>query len=52
VVINLRDITDGAYVANMQRECSSLLTQAGEKLREIADYVDQKLLDRLQKVKK
>jgi glutamate formiminotransferase/formiminotetrahydrofolate cyclodeaminase len=52
VVINLKDITDGAYVANMQRECSSLLAQAGEKLRAITDYVDQKLLDRLQRAKK
>jgi glutamate formiminotransferase/formiminotetrahydrofolate cyclodeaminase len=52
VVINLRDITDGAYVAKLQEECDRLLAQAGEKLRAITDYVDQKLLDRLQKTKK
>jgi len=51
VVINLKDITDGAYIANMQEECGRLLAQAGEKLRAITDYVDQKLLDRLQKAK-
>jgi glutamate formiminotransferase/formiminotetrahydrofolate cyclodeaminase len=52
VVINLKDITDGVYVAEMQRECSSLLAQAGEKLKEITDYIDQKLLDRLAKARK
>jgi len=51
VLINLKDITDGAYIANMQEECGRLLAQAGEKLRAITDYVDQKLLDRLQKAK-
>lgn len=52
VLINLKDITDTAYVSDMQRECSSLLAQAGERLKDITDYVDQKLLDRLAKVKK
>ena len=52
VVINLKDITDAAYIADMQRECSGLLAQAGEKLKVITDYVDQKLLDRLAKAKK
>lgn len=52
VVINLKDITDEAYVAGMQRECSSLLTQAGERLGEITAYIDQKLLDRLAKARK
>lgn len=49
VVINLKDIADAAYVTDMQRECSSLLAQAGETLKELTDHVDQKLLDRLQK---
>ena len=52
VVINLKDITDAAYVSDMQRECASLLAQAGEKLKEVTDYVDQKLLDRLAKARK
>ncbi|MBP7618758.1 MAG: cyclodeaminase/cyclohydrolase family protein, partial [Geothrix sp.] len=52
VVINLKDITDAAYVAGMQRECASLLTQAGETLNEITAYIDQKLLDRLAKARK
>ena len=52
VVINLKDITDAAYVADMQAQCSSLLAQAGEKVAEITAFVDQKLLDRLQKAKK
>ena len=52
VVINLKDITDADYVANIQRECSTLLAQAGEKQKEITAYVDQKLLDRLLKTKK
>ena len=49
VVINLKDISDGAYVSDMQARCSSLLAQAGDRLKEITDYVDQKLIDRLQK---
>lgn len=49
VVINLKDIADADYVADMQRECDRLLVQAGEKLKEITDHVDQKLLDRLKK---
>jgi formiminotetrahydrofolate cyclodeaminase len=52
VVINLKDITDAAYVADMQRECSSLLEQAGDRLKDITDHVDQKLLDRLNKARK
>ena len=52
VVINLKDITDAAYVADMQRECASLLAQAGTALKEVTDHVDQKLLDRLAKSKK
>ncbi|WP_243301809.1 glutamate formimidoyltransferase [Geothrix oryzisoli] len=52
VVINLKDITDAAYVADMQRECASLLAQAGAALKEVTDHVDQKLLDRLTKAKK
>jgi glutamate formiminotransferase/formiminotetrahydrofolate cyclodeaminase len=52
VIINLKDITDEAYVADMQQECSSLLAQAGEKLNEITAYIDQKLLDRLAKARK
>jgi glutamate formiminotransferase/formiminotetrahydrofolate cyclodeaminase len=52
VVINLKDISDADYVADMQGECSSLLAQAGDKLKEITAYVDQKLLDRLLKAKK
>ncbi|WP_026853931.1 glutamate formimidoyltransferase [Geothrix fermentans] len=49
VVINLKDITDAAYVTNMQAQCSSLLAQAGERLSEITTFVDQKLIDRLKK---
>ncbi|GLH66911.1 glutamate formimidoyltransferase [Geothrix edaphica] len=52
VVINLKDITDAAYVADMQAECASLLAQAGAALKEVTDHVDQKLLDRLNKAKK
>jgi len=49
VVINLKDITDAAYVTSMQADCSSLLAQAGERLNEITAFVDQKLIDRLKK---
>jgi glutamate formiminotransferase/formiminotetrahydrofolate cyclodeaminase len=49
VVINLKDITDAAYVTDMQAQCSSLLAQAGERLSEITAFVDQKLVDRLKK---
>ena len=52
VVINLKDIADAAYVANMQAQCDRLLAQAVEKVTEITAFVDQKLLDRLQKGKK
>ncbi|WP_243288240.1 glutamate formimidoyltransferase [Geothrix terrae] len=52
VVINLKDITDTAYVANMQAQCTDLLARSTEKLAEVTAYVDQKLLDRLQKAKK
>jgi glutamate formiminotransferase/formiminotetrahydrofolate cyclodeaminase len=49
VVINLKDITDAAYVADMQAQCADLLTKAAEKLAEVTAHVDQKLLDRLKK---
>lgn len=49
VVINLKDITDAAYVTDMQVQCSSLLAQARERLSEITAFVDQKLIDRLKK---
>jgi len=52
VLINLKDITDAAYVADLQGQCDRLLAQAGEKLAESTAYVDQKLADRLQKAKK
>ncbi|HJW72056.1 MAG TPA: glutamate formimidoyltransferase [Geothrix sp.] len=52
VVINLKDITDAAYVADMQAQCASLLAQAGEKVAEVSAFVDQKLLERLLKAKK
>jgi len=52
VVINLKDITDAAYVTDMQGQCSGLLAKAGEKLAEVTTFVDQKLLDRLQKSKR
>jgi glutamate formiminotransferase/formiminotetrahydrofolate cyclodeaminase len=52
VVINLKDIVDMGYVTEMQAQCSGLLAQAGEKVAEITAFVDQKLLDRLQKAKK
>jgi glutamate formiminotransferase/formiminotetrahydrofolate cyclodeaminase len=51
VVINLKDITDPAYVADMQAQCAILLAQALAKLTNITTYVDQKLLDRLTKAK-
>jgi glutamate formiminotransferase/formiminotetrahydrofolate cyclodeaminase len=51
VVINLKDITDAAYVSDMQGQCDHLLAQAGEKLAEVTAFVDQKLQDRLQKAK-
>jgi glutamate formiminotransferase/formiminotetrahydrofolate cyclodeaminase len=52
VIINLKDITDAAYVTEMQSQCSSLLAQAGDQLKEITTFVDQKLLARLTKGKK
>ncbi|HEX7554770.1 MAG TPA: glutamate formimidoyltransferase [Geothrix sp.] len=52
VVINLKDITNASYVADMQGRCDRLLAQAGDRLKEITDFVDQKLLDRLLKAKK
>ncbi len=51
VVVNLKDVADSAYVADMQAQCSGLLTQAGEKLDQVTAFVDQKLLDRLQKAR-
>ncbi len=47
VIINLKDITDAAYVADMRTQCAHLLAKAEEKLTEITGFVDQKLLDRL-----
>ena len=47
VVINLKDITDSAYVADMQTQCADLLAKASAKLSEITAYVDKKLIDRL-----
>ena len=52
VIINLKDITDAGYVTDMQAQCDRLLAQAGVKLKEVTDYVDQKLMDRLLKAKK
>lgn len=52
VVINLKDITDPAYVADMQAQCAALLEQSTAKLAEITGFIDQKLMDRLQKAKK
>ncbi|MBP1771138.1 MAG: glutamate formiminotransferase / formiminotetrahydrofolate cyclodeaminase [Holophagaceae bacterium] len=52
VIINLKDITDGAYVAHMQDQCADLLAKAEGKLAEVTAYVDQKLLDRLNKARK
>jgi glutamate formiminotransferase/formiminotetrahydrofolate cyclodeaminase len=52
VVINLKDITDAGYITAMQGECNRLLAHAGDRLKEITDHVDQKLLDRLLKAKK
>ncbi len=52
VVINLKDITDPTYVAGMQAQCSDLLAKAGDKLAEVTAYIDQKLLDRLNKANK
>jgi len=52
VIINLKDITDPGYVADMQAQCLDLLAKAGETLAEVTAYIDQKLLDRLNKVKK
>lgn len=52
VVINLKDITDAAYVADMQAQCAELLKQSTDKLAEITGFIDQKLVDRLAKAKK
>jgi len=52
VIINLKDITDPGYVADMQAQCLDLLAKAEETLAEVTAYIDQKLLDRLNKVKK
>ncbi|WP_243321811.1 glutamate formimidoyltransferase [Geothrix sp. SG200] len=52
VVINLKDITDAGYVSDMQAQCADLLARSTEKLAEVTAFVDQKLLDRLQKAKK
>ncbi|WP_306591894.1 glutamate formimidoyltransferase [Geothrix sp. 21YS21S-4] len=52
VVINLKDITDPGYVADMQARCAELLKAATDRLSDITAYVDQKLLDRLNKAKK
>ncbi len=49
VVINLKDILDAAYVADMQAKCSDLLAKAGTTLTQITTSVDQKLMERLQK---
>ncbi|MDE3034154.1 MAG: cyclodeaminase/cyclohydrolase family protein, partial [Acidobacteriota bacterium] len=52
VVINLKDITDAAYVADLQAQCAALLEQSTAKLAEITGFIDQKLMDRLAKAKK
>ena len=52
VVINLKDITDAGYVADMQSQCADLLAQATGKLAEVTAFIDQKLLDRLNKARK
>ncbi|MDP1832511.1 MAG: glutamate formimidoyltransferase [Geothrix sp.] len=52
VVINLKDISDAEYVAGMQAECSGLLAKAGEQVTGITAFVDQKLVERLQTVRK
>ena len=52
VVINLKDITDAAYVADMQAQCADLLAKATNKLAEVTAFIDQKLLDRLNKARK
>jgi len=48
-VINLKDITDATYVAEMQVQCADLLAKAGDSLERITQSVDQKLLERLAK---
>jgi glutamate formiminotransferase/formiminotetrahydrofolate cyclodeaminase len=52
VVINLKDITDPGYVTDMQAQCADLLEKSTAKLGEITAFVDQKLLDRLNKARK
>jgi glutamate formiminotransferase/formiminotetrahydrofolate cyclodeaminase len=52
VIINLKDITDPAYVADMQAQCATLLEQSTAKLAEVTGFIDQKLMDRLAKAKK
>ena len=52
VVINLKDITDVGYVTEMQAACAGLLAKAGERVTEVTAFVDQKLLERLQKAKR
>ena len=46
-LINLKDITDSAYSAQIQAQCSTLLEQGEAQLAQVSSYVDQKLADRL-----
>ncbi len=51
VIINLKDITDPAYVADMQARCGELLAKSSARLAEVTEFVDRRLADRLQKAK-
>ena len=52
VVINLKDISDPAYVDEMQAQANRLLARATEQLATITALVDQKLHDRILKARK
>ena len=52
VVINLKDISDPAYVDQMQAQAADLLARATEQLAAITALVDQKLQDRILKARR
>ena len=52
VVINLKDISDPAYVDRMQAQGAELLARATEHLAAITALVDQKLQDRILKARR
>ncbi len=43
VLINLKDIEDEAFVKKMKKDCKALEQKAGEKLKQITDYIESKI---------